>query len=44
MSIGEQAGSLTQRPAPVRYPSLRIVLSPEEVDLPVAERAVADVD
>lgn len=44
MSIGEPAGSLPQRPAPVPYPSLRIVLSRKEVDLPVAERAVADVD
>jgi hypothetical protein len=44
MSIGEPAGLLPQRLAPVRYPSLCIVLSREEVDLPVAERAVADVD
>lgn len=43
MSIGEPAGSLTQRSAPVRYPGLRIVLSRAEVDLPAAERAVADV-
>lgn len=43
MSIGEPPGSLPKRPAPVRRRSLRVVLSRAEGDLPVAERAVADL-
>jgi GTP cyclohydrolase IA len=43
MSFVEPAGSLPERPVPVRYPSLRVVLPREEVDLPAAERAVADL-
>ena len=43
MRIVEPAGSLPERPAPVRHRSLRVVLSRAEVDLPAAERAVADL-
>jgi GTP cyclohydrolase IA len=43
MSIVEPAGSLPERPVPVRHRSLRIVLSRTKVDLPAAERAVADL-
>ncbi|MGH3810996.1 MAG: GTP cyclohydrolase I, partial [Pseudonocardiaceae bacterium] len=43
MSIVKPPGSLPERPAPVRYPSLRVVPPRKEVDLPAAERAVADL-
>jgi GTP cyclohydrolase I len=43
MSIVEPAGSLPERAVSVRHRSLRIVLSQAEVDLPAAERAVADL-
>ncbi len=43
MSILESTGSLPERPAPARRRSLRVVLSGLQVDLPAAERAVADL-
>ena len=43
MSIVESAGSLPERAVPVRHRGLRVVLSRAEVDLPAAERAVADL-
>ena len=43
MSIVEPAGSLTERPAPVGHPSLRVVPPRQGVDLIAAERAVADL-
>jgi GTP cyclohydrolase I len=42
MSV-EPTESLPARPAPVRHSSLRVVSSRQEVDLPAAERAVADL-
>lgn len=43
MSIVEPTESLPERGAPVRYPSLRVVAPRKEVNLPAAERAVADL-
>jgi GTP cyclohydrolase IA len=43
MSIVDPTGSLTERPAPPCHRSLRVVPSPESLDLPAVERAVADL-
>lgn len=43
MSIVESPETLPERPAPVRRRSLRVVVSRAEVNLPAAERAVADL-
>jgi GTP cyclohydrolase IA len=42
MSV-EPTGSLPERPAPARHPSLRLVPPRQEVNLPAAQRAVADL-
>lgn len=43
MSIVDPPGSLTERPSSTRHRSLRVVPSRKEVDLPAAQRAVADL-
>ena len=43
MSTVDPTRSLTERPPPAGHRSLRVVLSRKEVDLPAAERAVADL-
>ncbi|MGH3548542.1 MAG: GTP cyclohydrolase I FolE [Pseudonocardiaceae bacterium] len=43
MSIVEPTGLPPAQPAPVRHSSLRVVAPRKEVDLPAAQRAVADL-